>query len=399
MAVDFNEDLSAFHGPTMDSEIEYTSRAISYILSLYPPGTQIIIMGHSMGGVIATSLLPSPDISAIITMSTPHTLPPARFDARIDGVYDHTLDILRSDPTPILSICGGATDLMIPSESCILPDLGDEPFRRTVFSSALEGAWTGVGHNEMVWCHQVRWRIARAALALGSLVNGSPKERGLVLDRWLRDGHNVPAEVANQDMTDALQLHDPHSYQVLPEGMHLVLKKPVGEHAYLLPLPSGGMRRTLTFILYVSQGAIGPVAPHVPLSLKASVYHCLPSPADNEGKSHPRCRGLKPNTLKLIPNPIPGRAFPYVRDKLVDGSGGVDESEGVVLYEADVEVEPASGVLSWIAVKVEDAQRDGWIVGGFEESETVVKTFSTISENSRYLPCNMTAHAPLKEPF
>ncbi|KAG1782508.1 hypothetical protein EV702DRAFT_386529 [Suillus placidus] len=27
--------------------------------------------------------------------------------------------------------------------------------RRTVFTSALEGAWTGVGHREMVWCHQM----------------------------------------------------------------------------------------------------------------------------------------------------------------------------------------------------------------------------------------------------
>lgn len=125
-------------------------------------------MGHSMGGVVATSLLPSSDISTIITMSTPHTVPPARFDSRIDDIYRKGKRVLDLDPTPVVSLCGGASDMMIPSESCILqqPSSGDI-FRRTVFTSALEGAWTGVGHREMVWCHQVRWRVARAALEVG----------------------------------------------------------------------------------------------------------------------------------------------------------------------------------------------------------------------------------------
>jgi glycosylphosphatidylinositol deacylase len=67
-AVDYNEDLSAFHGPTLDVEIAYASSAISYILSLYPPGTPIILMGYLIGGVFAISLLLSPNISAVITM-------------------------------------------------------------------------------------------------------------------------------------------------------------------------------------------------------------------------------------------------------------------------------------------------------------------------------------------
>jgi len=66
-AVEFNEDLSAFHGPTLLSERTYVLDAIRYILSLYPLDTSIVVMGHSMGGVVATSLLPSPNISAIIT--------------------------------------------------------------------------------------------------------------------------------------------------------------------------------------------------------------------------------------------------------------------------------------------------------------------------------------------
>ncbi|KAJ6465145.1 PGAP1-like protein-domain-containing protein [Mycena vulgaris] len=342
-AVEFNEDLSAFHGPTVEAQTAYTSRAIAYILSLYPPGTSIIIMGHSMGGIVATSLLPSPNISAIITMSTPHTLPPARFDSRIDMVYDRNQHILDADATPILSLCGGATDMMIPSESCVLPSPAagaDAPFRRTVFSSALEGAWTGVGHQEMVWCHQVRWRVARAALELGA--GSSPATRGTILDRWLRDGHAVPL-LADMRLPEGLT----KDAETLPEDMHLVLKNPHGSRTYLLPVPAA---RPAKMVLFVSQGSIPPVSPQKPLSLTASVFLC-----DSTATNDIRCDTLHPSVLKLIPSPIPGRPFPIPKE-------GSDESEGIVLFEADI---PAGTASRWVGVRMENGQGEGWITGGF----------------------------------
>lgn len=356
--VEFNEDLSAFHGPTVEAETAYTSQAIAYILHLYPPGTQIIVLGHSMGGVVATSLLPSPDISAIITMSTPHTLPPARFDARIDAIYDRNRRVLEGDVTPIVSLCGGATDMMIPSESCVLPAVKDGgPYRRTVFSSALEGAWTGVGHREMVWCHQVRWRVARAALELGGATTLGGK--AAVLDRWLRDGHTLPAELP---MPADLTLTE-RDYDTLPAGAPLVLQKTRGSKTYLLPIPSDENNRR--FVLYVSQGSILQVSPQKPLPLQASVYRCS---ANSDGTPS-SCSSLTPTTLKLIPSPIPGKPFPVP-------SEGTDESEGVVLYEAEVDY--AEDASQWIAVNVENADGRGWVVGGWEASAPVTHDVSTL---------------------
>jgi glycosylphosphatidylinositol deacylase len=84
---------------------------------------------------------------------------------------------------------------MAPSESCIVPEATDMGvYRGTVFSGALEGCWTGVGHQVVVWCHQVRWRVARAALELGAA--SSSAERGAVLDRCLRDGRLPSPAVA-----------------------------------------------------------------------------------------------------------------------------------------------------------------------------------------------------------
>ncbi|TFY75199.1 hypothetical protein EWM64_g8816, partial [Hericium alpestre] len=82
-ALEFNEDFSALHAPTLQAQSTYAAHAINYIFSLYPPNTSLALLGHSMGGVVAASLLPHPHINALITMSTPHTLPPARFDSRM----------------------------------------------------------------------------------------------------------------------------------------------------------------------------------------------------------------------------------------------------------------------------------------------------------------------------
>ncbi|KAJ3555841.1 hypothetical protein NM688_g2357 [Phlebia brevispora] len=369
-AVEFNEDLSAFHGSTLDAQRQYTARAIDYILSLYPPDTSIMVMGHSMGGIVATSLLPHENISAIITMSTPHTLPPARFDRRIDHIYSKTLKVLSNDPTPILSMCGGATDLMVPSESCILPShdhLFDPPYRRTVFTSALEGSWTGVGHREIVWCHQVRWRVARAALELSAAQ--TPYERSMILDTWLRDGH-IPLPFGDRT-NHSIALRD-EDFSVLPADLHLSLKSPSGVHTYVLPTPSSPSSGAAKFVLYVLQGTIANTSPHNPLPLRASVYSCTP-------QEH--CTTLKPTLLKLIPAPIPGRPFPVPNE-------GSDESEGVVLFEADVAV--FSG--SHVAVRVE-ADGRGWVAGGFVGVGGALNEANAIAPFVEYLSANVTPNA------
>ncbi|KAG0707742.1 PGAP1-like protein-domain-containing protein [Suillus ampliporus] len=367
-AVEFNEDLSAFHGPTLESQIEYSSAAIRYVLSHYPPNTRIIVMGHSMGGIVGTALLPSDDISALITMSTPHTLPPARFDARVDEIYQRNAEFLANDPTPIISICGGATDMMIPSESCILPDpgdvnLGSTVYRRTIFTSALEGAWTGVGHREMVWCHQVRWRIARAALELGGAK--SNLDMAVILDAWLnRDGRRLPP-VTGIDIPEAA------TYEALPDDMNLVLRKPTGSRMYLLPIRHA-LESNATFVLLVSRGSIPPIAPQHSGELQASPYFCVgraTSPTIEQSSESLLCVPLEPSTLKLLPSPIPGKPFP-VPDE------GSDESEGVVLFEATVPRIPIDAEDAWIGVSVNAAGEDGWVFGGFDKTWTLQSDIS-----------------------
>jgi glycosylphosphatidylinositol deacylase len=345
----------------LDVEREYASRAISYILSLYPRGTSIVIMGHSMGGVVATSLLPSSNISAVITMSTPHKIPPARFDRRIAAIYEKNQVALTTADTPIVSLCGGATDLMVPSESCILPEATSENiYRRTIFSSALEGCWTGVGHQVIVWCHQVRWRVARAALELGAA--SSSVDRSFILDRWLRDGRHL---IPTSESPARLDLGQ-ESYDVLPAGPFVMRDLRKSKAVYLAPVPE--TNHPIRFTAYVSEGSVLSMAPHHPSSLSVTFYLCSSSSDDPyDALSPPACEEWHPTTLKLIPNASPERPFPVPYE-------GVDESEGVVVFEAAVP-EP-NNQHRWVAITYSTIDERGWILGDFVGAESIARKIS-----------------------
>lgn len=325
---------------------------------------------------MGTALLPSEHISAVITMSTPYTLPPARFDSKIDEIYAKVRRNLEKDSTPILSLCGGATDGMVPSESCILPSRYDGSHRETVFASAMEGAWTGVGHREMVWCHQVRWRVARAVLEFGSKTSTS--ERMEVLDTWIRDGHKLPSGLQGyQESNSNLDRLDNAPYEIIPSHIQLV-RKPTGSSLYLVPVPSTiNGTSTARLSVLVGKGSIATVPVHVQHGFKVSIYICSET---KEGNSVPRCSPLRPTTLKLLPKPIPGELFPRPRSSSDPSSGGVDESDGVVLYEA--EVEPSFG--RWIGVKADNGGDDSWVVAGFNQKEEITSVHSTTCTSAAF---------------
>ena len=381
-AVEFNEDLSAFHGPTLLSERTYVLDAIRYILSLYPRNTSIVVMGHSMGGVVATSLLPYPDISAIITMSTPHTLPPARFDNRIDDIYFANRERLASDPTPIVSICGGATDTMVPSESCILPKpISRDIFRKTIFSSGMERCWTGIGHREMVWCHQARWQVARAVLELTASTSSpsTPLARALILGAWLRNGHEAPSisdpTVPSAGDVQIEVIHESVSNSSLGPTLRLVNPVFRGSKVFYLrseetPEDGDGMGGAQkSFLVYLAGGVMGSVSPSKPSSLRASIFRC-----SRPGEFSPeQCSAFPPTTLSLLPMTHPHQEFP------VPGAGS-DETEGIVFFEGKISADSND---SWVAVKVDGATGSGWIIGGFTDESSHVR--SEASSSSQWL--------------
>ena len=233
-------------------------------------------------------------------------------------------------------------------------------WRKTVFTTCMEGAWTGVGHREMVWCHQVRWRVARAAMELGN--SPSETEKGAILGRWFRDevNHDYLHQNGPLRMGSSAVTH-------IPSGQRLMLRPvPLQSGMYLLPLAPGLTRHS--FILYVSHGAVGSLSPHHASELHASVLRCHLSTEN--------CFPLWPHSLKLIPNPLPGTPFP------VSGKG-VDESDGVVRFEATLDTWDleASNVDEWIGVDIRGGgDLRSWMVAGIEQERVVMSEDSVFGE-------------------
>jgi glycosylphosphatidylinositol deacylase len=216
--IDFNDDFSAFHGQTLLDQAEYTADCIRYILSLYahhedeasgrkrPDPVSVMVVGHSMGGVVARAAVLSPNyqpysISTLVTLATPHVVPPVTVDAGVDRVYAAVNSYWRqaydlADPyfvsatkaVPVsssiakfralpheelrdlvlVSIAGGISDVTIASESVSLASLvpadGSNGF--TIFTTAIPGVQTPIDHLAILWCQQLMQVVAEGLLAI-----------------------------------------------------------------------------------------------------------------------------------------------------------------------------------------------------------------------------------------
>ncbi|CAG8480947.1 13944_t:CDS:2 [Acaulospora colombiana] len=228
--VDFNEELSAFHGHSLLEQAEYINDAIRYILSLYPlvrknqqtgpslqvypDPTSVIIIGHSMGGVVARTLFTMPNyqpgsINTILTMSSPHLLPPAPFDWQISKIYTDINDFWRNgyfqnstrnslEDVTLISIAGGNLDTVVCSDSANISPLVPASHGFTVFTTSIPNVWTAMDHQCILWCDQLVGVVANSLLSVVDIRRAEqtkPRpERMLAFRKVLLGGFDEPAE-------------------------------------------------------------------------------------------------------------------------------------------------------------------------------------------------------------
>ena len=191
--LNFNEDLSAFHGQTIIDQAEYVNEAIAYILSLYhdagktmrdtklPDPSSVVLIGHSMGGIVARTALVTPNyqsnsVNTIVTMSTPHARPPVSFDRDMVSLYDQINEYWRTSygqkwasnnplwHTTLISIAGGGRDTTVPSDFTSISSLVPESHGLTVFTSSIPDVWTSMDHLAITWGDQIRKVIVKSLL-------------------------------------------------------------------------------------------------------------------------------------------------------------------------------------------------------------------------------------------
>ena len=284
--VDFNEDITAFHGQTMLDQAEYLNEAVAYILSLYhedrrsmqdpdlPDPSSVILVGHSMGGIVARTMLTMPNyqsnsINTIITMSAPHARPPVSFDSEMVRTYKRINEYWRqaysqkwanNNPlwhVTLISIAGGGLDTVVPSDYASLSSLVPDTHGFTVFTSSVPSVWTGMDHQAILWCDQFRKIIVRSLMDVVDVHRpGQTKPRAdrmRIFKKWYLTGMEEVAEktLPHQEPTTLLTLED-NSNSIIQEGTRFTLRsfgqagKP---KAYLLPAPPRGTAEGSKFTL------------------------------------------------------------------------------------------------------------------------------------------------------
>ncbi|KAL4941914.1 hypothetical protein BDV06DRAFT_193395 [Aspergillus oleicola] len=276
--IDFNEDMAAFHGQTLLDQAEYVNEAVAYILSLYhdprrtrrdsdlPDPSSVILIGHSMGGIVARTSLTMANyqensVNTILTMSAPHAKAPVSFDSDIVHTYKQINAYWReaysqtwanNNPlwhVTLISIAGGSRDTVVPSDYASISSLVPETHGFTVFTSTMPDVWIGVDHLSITWCDQFRKAIIKSLFEVVDVRRASqtkPRaERMRIFKKWYLTGLESVSErmLARSEPSSTLTLEE-QSNTILAQGQRLVLREfghHTGPNTHLLPVPPQGV--------------------------------------------------------------------------------------------------------------------------------------------------------------
>ncbi|KAM8806886.1 GPI inositol-deacylase [Eudromia elegans] len=203
-SVNFNEELVALYGGSLQRQTKFVHECIKVILKLYRVSredgefapTSVAIVGHSMGGLVARALLTLKNfrpelINLLVTQATPHVAPVMPLDKYLTDFYTAVNNywILKAQDLrnlTTLSVAGGFRDYQVRSGLTFLPRLTQQDSALSVVSSAVPRAWASTDHLSIVWCKELILATIRAFFDLidenTRQITENPKKRMAVLN-------------------------------------------------------------------------------------------------------------------------------------------------------------------------------------------------------------------------
>ncbi|KAI3356564.1 hypothetical protein L3Q82_017762, partial [Scortum barcoo] len=194
--VDFNEELVALYGGSLLRQTHFLHESIKAILRLYKhvktPPQSVVLVGHSMGGVVARALFTLPRfnsslVTLIITQASPHLAPVLALDPYLLGKENSlvlngtsTLCALRRvyfysavrkkwvnqanklRNVTVLSVGGGYRDYQVRSGLTSLPCPFGDPNKLSLVATAVPRTWVSTDHLSIVWCKELVLATVRA---------------------------------------------------------------------------------------------------------------------------------------------------------------------------------------------------------------------------------------------
>ncbi|XP_078083843.1 GPI inositol-deacylase [Mustelus asterias] len=215
-SIDFNEELVALYGGSLERQTTFVHACIKVILKLYKDQKtapcSVAIVGHSMGGIVARALFTLPNfkptlISLIITQATPHVAPVLLVDSYLIDFYTTVNNywILKEKELrniTILSMGGGFRDYQVRSGLTTVPSLGLYNNTLNVVTSAVPRAWLSTDHLCIVWCKELVLATVRAFF---DLVDHQTNQITTDLERRMSVLHHHFVNYSEKDSEDNLE--------------------------------------------------------------------------------------------------------------------------------------------------------------------------------------------------
>ncbi|XP_062862373.1 GPI inositol-deacylase [Trichomycterus rosablanca] len=178
--IDFNEELVALYGGSLIRQTHFLHESIKVILKLYKncpnPPTSVVLVGHSMGGVIARALFSLPRfnphlVSLILTQASPHQAPVLSLDPYILDFYSSVGQHWKTGGrdlhnVTVLSVGGGYRDYQVRSGLTTLTCPADDLNKMAIVVTAVPRTWVSTDHLSIVWCKELVLATVRAFLDL-----------------------------------------------------------------------------------------------------------------------------------------------------------------------------------------------------------------------------------------
>ena len=172
---DLDESLSGLYGGVLKEQTEFVRLCITRIVWLYRktsnPPKSVVLIGHSMGGLIARGLFAMRNFSThlvhtIITLGTPHQHPVVSLDPQLADYYENINSFWKSQTfinenesrlknITLVSVSGGFRDVLVRSSPSSLKQIARPSQTISVVTSSVPRAWVSVDHLCLCWCRQL----------------------------------------------------------------------------------------------------------------------------------------------------------------------------------------------------------------------------------------------------
>ncbi|GFR93937.1 GPI inositol-deacylase-like [Elysia marginata] len=176
--VNINEDLSGLYGGALIKQTKFVHLCLKKILTFYAnakhPPTSVVVVGHSMGGLVARGLFVLPDfdpmmVNTIITQATPHQKPVVALDQDLHAYYKLVNNYWKSEEgqaalqhVTVVSTGGGHRDIQVRYALTRLDEIVAANRAVSASTTAVPKSWVSTDHKCSVWCRQMVLLTQRA---------------------------------------------------------------------------------------------------------------------------------------------------------------------------------------------------------------------------------------------